>query len=231
MTPMRAATALPEAPFEGQELALRRSGFLRELASGLDALQPANTNGESARAYDESASESCTWTSKDPLRFEGAVNLYEYSSTDPVNRFDSSGRNPATAIYVGYVLDDLYALFLAAITEPLWGPQQGAGPTVTGGAPPIPGVWVDPSPPLPDVTDTSGDDVSVGDDVADGVCDFATSKTKKNSKKECSCVCHRAGANPINPIGPRTKARCATDCASKGYTGYRCGGGDVTWFP
>jgi RHS repeat-associated protein len=88
---MRAATALPEAPFEGQKLALRRSDFLRELASGLDALQPANTNGESARAYDESASESCIWTSKDPTRFDGGMNLYGYVVNDPVNLNDPTG--------------------------------------------------------------------------------------------------------------------------------------------
>jgi hypothetical protein len=90
---MRAATALPEDPLEGQKLALRRSGFPRTLASGLRALQPANTNRENPCAYDERASESCKWTSKDPIRFDGGMNLYGYVVNDPVNRIDPRGRD------------------------------------------------------------------------------------------------------------------------------------------
>jgi RHS repeat-associated protein len=88
---MLAATAPPEALVEPQKLALRRSSFPRALAPGLRALQPANTNGESARAYDESVSESCTWTSKDPILFSGGMNLYRYVANDPVNRRDPGG--------------------------------------------------------------------------------------------------------------------------------------------
>jgi hypothetical protein len=89
---MRAATALPEAPLEGQKLALRRSGVPRALASSLRALQPANTNGENACVYDGSASESCKWTRKDPIRFKGgSFNLYGYGLSDPVNNVDPSG--------------------------------------------------------------------------------------------------------------------------------------------
>jgi hypothetical protein len=92
---MRAATALPEPPLEGQKLALRRSGFPRALASGLRALQPANTNRENPCAYDEGASESCKWTSKDPIFFAGdPINLYGYVSQDPVNDTDPSGEDP-----------------------------------------------------------------------------------------------------------------------------------------
>ena len=89
---MRAATALPEAPLEGQKLALRPSSFPRALASGLRASQPANTNRENPCAYDERASESCTWTTKDPIRFRGhQLNLYAYAGCDPVNRRDRRG--------------------------------------------------------------------------------------------------------------------------------------------
>ncbi len=82
-TPMQAATALLDAPLEGQKLALRRSSFPRALASGLRALQPANTNRENPCAYDERTSESCTWTEKDPILFDGGqLNIYAYANND-----------------------------------------------------------------------------------------------------------------------------------------------------
>jgi RHS repeat-associated protein len=41
-----------------------------------------------ARDYDP---ETGRWTTKDPVRFEGGLNLYEYGASDPVNRVDPAG--------------------------------------------------------------------------------------------------------------------------------------------
>jgi RHS repeat-associated protein len=41
-----------------------------------------------ARDYDPSVGR---WTSKDPIRFQGGTNLYEYALCDPVNKGDPSG--------------------------------------------------------------------------------------------------------------------------------------------
>jgi RHS repeat-associated protein len=43
-----------------------------------------------ARDYDPEVGR---WTAKDPVRFEGGVNLYEYGASDPVNRVDPTGRS------------------------------------------------------------------------------------------------------------------------------------------
>jgi RHS repeat-associated protein len=44
-----------------------------------------------ARDYDARTGR---WTSKDPIRFDGGVNLFEYVSSDPTNWIDDDGRNP-----------------------------------------------------------------------------------------------------------------------------------------
>jgi RHS repeat-associated protein len=41
-----------------------------------------------ARDYDASVGR---WTNKDPIRFEGSINLYGYVLSDPVNRIDPTG--------------------------------------------------------------------------------------------------------------------------------------------
>jgi hypothetical protein len=96
---MRIAVAVClSEPLEGQKLALRRFSFRGELASGLRALQPANTNGENPWAYDECASESCFWTSKDATLFAtGILNVYVYAENDPVNLIDLNGLDDSDA--------------------------------------------------------------------------------------------------------------------------------------
>jgi RHS repeat-associated protein len=72
-----------------------------------------------ARDYDP---ETGRWTTKDPVRFEGGLNLYEYGASDPVNRVDATGRNPA------WVLPALWTLGGGG------GAAAAAGAAVVGGA-------------------------------------------------------------------------------------------------
>jgi RHS repeat-associated protein len=52
-----------------------------------------------ARDYDP---ETGRWTTKDPVRFEGGLNLYEYGASDPVNRVDPAGTDWVdTALQLG----------------------------------------------------------------------------------------------------------------------------------
>ncbi len=90
--PDELALADARARVTGQKLA---SGIFRSpvhLASGLRRSQAANDTGENLAAYDEGTSESCYWTSKDPIRFDGGdSNLYAYAGGDPVNQIDPRG--------------------------------------------------------------------------------------------------------------------------------------------
>jgi RHS repeat-associated protein len=45
-----------------------------------------------ARDYDASVGR---WTSKDPIRFGGGMNLYGYALSDPIDRIDPDGKDPA----------------------------------------------------------------------------------------------------------------------------------------
>ena len=85
----------------------RTSGILlsrHELASGLLSMQPANDTWEKCSAYDANASgssiardydpETGRWTSKDPVRFDGGLNIYEYVGGEPVNGIDPAGTGP-----------------------------------------------------------------------------------------------------------------------------------------
>lgn len=82
---------LRPARLAGQDLASGIFASPLAIASGLSHLEPANDTGENGVAYDECTSESCYWTSKDPIRFDGGVNLYAYAGNDPVNFIDPSG--------------------------------------------------------------------------------------------------------------------------------------------
>jgi RHS repeat-associated protein len=51
-----------------------------------------------ARDYDP---ETGRWTSKDPILFNGGINLYRYNFNDPVNFVDVTGRNPVAVALEG----------------------------------------------------------------------------------------------------------------------------------
>lgn len=48
-----------------------------------------------ARDYDP---ETGRWTAKDPIRFQGSINLYSYGFNDPVNLVDMSGLEPTSPL-------------------------------------------------------------------------------------------------------------------------------------
>jgi hypothetical protein len=92
-----AALARLDDPLARSKLALRRSRFPGTLASGLCTLQPSNDNGETCSSYDEPASGSCFWVSKDRSRFRSKeTDLYVYASNDPINRIDRTGHDSTT---------------------------------------------------------------------------------------------------------------------------------------
>jgi hypothetical protein len=70
------ALARLDDPLVGSKHALRRSDFLRTLASGVNSSQPANDVGEKSSSYDEHASGSLFWTQKDPTRFAGGRKVF-----------------------------------------------------------------------------------------------------------------------------------------------------------
>ncbi len=49
-----------------------------------------------ARDYNPSTGR---WTAKDPIKFDGGINLYQYSKGDPVNYLDINGKNPLSIIF------------------------------------------------------------------------------------------------------------------------------------
>lgn len=51
-----------------------------------------------ARDYDTTIGR---WTTRDPIRWDGGVNLYEYSYSDPINYVDVDGRFPTVYLRMG----------------------------------------------------------------------------------------------------------------------------------
>jgi RHS repeat-associated protein len=79
----------PACTLGGTELCFQPFGFaggLWEAATGLVRF--------GARDYDPLARR---WVSKDPIRFDGGINLYEYVGDDPINRIDLAGKDPTFA--------------------------------------------------------------------------------------------------------------------------------------
>jgi hypothetical protein len=109
VTPARGcASRVDLAHGAGRKLASGIFASLTDLASASSDLQPANDTRENRAAYDECTSESCYWTAKDPIRFDGGdTNIYAYVGNDPVNRIDASGlafSNPTRVCSYRYFL-------------------------------------------------------------------------------------------------------------------------------
>ena len=69
-----------------------------------------------ARDYD---AEIGRWTTKDPIRFDGGINLYGDILDDPVNYFDPNGTHPALAAAVYGVLGLLTVKTAIDLVEPV----------------------------------------------------------------------------------------------------------------
>ena len=86
-------------------------------APGFLRCQAANTNGEIGISKYDLASESCFWTSKDPIRFDGGdTNIYAYVANDPINMTDPTGKLPTDTH--GVTICDILP-WLCAITRGL----------------------------------------------------------------------------------------------------------------
>ncbi len=65
------------------------------------------------------------WVNRDPIGYDGGINLYEYSGNDPVNEADPNGTSPAGAFGLGV---------LSGFGEQIWGvlnPDPRSGPLAT----------------------------------------------------------------------------------------------------
>jgi RHS repeat-associated protein len=71
-----------------------------------------------ARDYDP---ETGRWTTKDPIRFGGGLNVYAYVGDDPVNIFDPRGQKNCTLTYYLFVNAAVAACFLACTALPVGG--------------------------------------------------------------------------------------------------------------
>jgi hypothetical protein len=131
------------AQLGAQERGSRVATFRRTLRAGLGRLEAANITGENPLAAQEIATESCNWTSKDPLLLRGIgdTNLYAYAASDPINYQDASGLDPLLVAQSGVCL--AFARFLppgacgGSAGAPTPPPPPGGG---DGDEPPVSGV-------------------------------------------------------------------------------------------
>lgn len=85
------AARVGPARVAGRKLASGIFASPLEIVSGRSSAQPANDTEESRAANDERASESCCWTAKDLVRFDGGDNFYAYAGGDPIRFLDPTG--------------------------------------------------------------------------------------------------------------------------------------------
>jgi RHS repeat-associated protein len=102
-----------------------------------------------ARDYDAFAGR---WTEKDPIRFDGGMNLYGYVVNDPVNRIDPNGEDSTDC---AVALGQEFAACLGAGFDPLLIPvcvaavHNAVAQCKPSGPPPGPPVCQAPPPPPP----------------------------------------------------------------------------------
>jgi RHS repeat-associated protein len=96
------------------------------------------------RDYDAQAGR---WLSKDPIRFDGGINLFLYANSDPITFVDLTGAGPieiAKCLANGYSLSECLGYERQLLCKN-WGllceeddPPPGPGPTFPSGPPPSP---------------------------------------------------------------------------------------------
>jgi len=66
------------------------------------------------------------WTAKDPIRFNGGINIYEYANSDPVNYIDTDGKMPqflivAAPYIIGGLAGGIASVYVHTFTQKLLG--------------------------------------------------------------------------------------------------------------
>jgi RHS repeat-associated protein len=154
-----------------------------------------------ARDYDPSVGR---WISKDPIRFDGGLNMYAYCDGDPVNYVDPSGLLVPGAVAFGAAVAD--GATAGAGLGPV-GAAAGAVGGILGWAGwTIYNDWQDFK--HPKINSSDG-----------GMCQSPV-PTEDAKEKKCNCLCYDAANDNYVRYGVQTRSSCSASCST--YDGMVC---------